>query len=255
MIAPRATMSGESRISAAAAAQRSNRPLSSRRRPDQLRVIDVQQGQPGRRPDRRPRPATSSRAGETHRSVPVFSSSQARLPELNAVHFRAGEHRDRIRAAHVHGGRDVIEPSVHWDLGDLVALRRLGHAGADHRQPVVLIAPELLDQVGYRRFVAYGYHAEHAAGPMALPVQSLADGVPGEQIEHRGGGQGDEHVAAGQLEVDRVGEERDRRGEAHPGVQYLAELVRTGPDEADVITPGQPDSPIHSTGKARLRAI
>ena len=118
-------------------------------------------------------------------------------PEPDAVHLRAGEHRDRIRAKGPHGGRDVVEASVHGHSGDLVALRWLRHAGADHRQPVIPIAAEFLDQVGHSRLMAHSHHAEHAAAGCALLVQPLADGEPGDQVEQRGAGQGDEHVAHG----------------------------------------------------------
>src|ERR1700689_2019896 len=70
----------------------------------------------------------------------------------------------------------------------------------------------------------------------------LADGEPGEQVEHRGGGQCDKHIGPGQLDVNRVREDRDGRGQAHPSAQHLAELIRTGPDEPDVVPPGQPES-------------
>ena len=84
---------------------------------------------------------------------------------------------------------------------------------------MVLLAPEFLDQVGHGRLMAYGDDAEQAAPGEAPPVQPLADGVPADQVEQRGAGQGDEDIGPGQLEVDRIGDERNPGGETHAGVQ------------------------------------
>ena len=63
-------------------------------------------------------------------------------------------HRDGIRAEGLHRGRNVVEAAVHRHSGDLIALRRPGHAGADHRQPVVPVPPEFLDQICHSRLMA-----------------------------------------------------------------------------------------------------
>ena len=68
--------------SAAAAAHRSNRPLSTSRKPDSCGWSTCSRVSPAVGLIVVRGPATSSSAGETHRSVPVFSSSQARLRSL-----------------------------------------------------------------------------------------------------------------------------------------------------------------------------
>ena len=84
-------------------------------------------------------------------------------------------------------------------------------------------------------------------------MQPLTHGKSGHHVEQRDAGQGNDHIGAGQFKVDRIREDRDRRGQAHPGVQHLAVLVRTGPDKPDVVRPGQPQGgdPEHRQGQAQ----
>ena len=206
----------------------------------QLRVIYVQQGEPGRRPDRRPRTRDVEQGGRDAQVGTRLLELPGEAAEPDAVHFRAGGHRDGIRAEGLDRGRDVVQPAVDRDAGQFVALAGPHDARAHDGQPVVPVAPQLGDEIGDRQLMAHRYHAVHALAAHAPPVQPLAQGKPGQHVEHREAGQGDHHVGAGQLEVDRVGEDRDRRGQADSGVQHLAVLVRTGPDEPDVVGSGQP---------------
>ena len=107
----------------------------------QLRVIHVQQGEPGRRPDRGPR----TRDVKQRRRDAQVSAGLFQLPgeaaEPDAVHLRAGEHRDGIRAEGLDRGRDVVQPAVDRHARHFVALAWPRHAGTDHRQPVVPVPP------------------------------------------------------------------------------------------------------------------
>ena len=163
----------------------------------QLRVIHVQQGEPGRRPDRRPRTRDVEQRGRDAQVRAGLLELPGETAEPSAVHFRAGGDRDGIRVEGLHRGRNVVQAAVDRYARHLIAFARPGHAGADHRQPVVLVPPELFDQISYRRLMADRDHAVQALARCALPVQSLAHRVPGEKIEHRDAGQGDDHVAAG----------------------------------------------------------
>ena len=69
-------------ISAAAAAHRSNSPLSTSRKPSSCGWSTCSKVSPAVGLTVVRGPATSSSEGATHRSVPVFSSSQARLRSL-----------------------------------------------------------------------------------------------------------------------------------------------------------------------------
>ena len=207
----------------------------------QLRVIDVQQGESGRRPDRRPRARHVEQRGRDTQVGARLLELPGQAAEPEPIHLRAGGDRDRIRAERLDRGRDVVQAAVDRDADHLVALARPYHARADDGQPVVPVPCQLGDQVGDRQLVADcrpRFAGIYRAAP--APVQPLAYDEPASHVEQRQAGQGNDHVGTGQLKVDRVREDRDRRRQAHPGVQHLAELVRTGSDEPDIVGPGQP---------------
>src|SRR5216683_6792760 len=89
---------------------------------------------------------------------PYTTLFRSEATEPDAVHFRAREHRDGIGVEGLDCGRDVVQPPVDRHAHYLIALSWPHHAGADHRQPVVPVPPELGDQVSYRQLMAHGYH-------------------------------------------------------------------------------------------------
>ena len=68
------------------------------------------------------------------------------------------------------------------------------------------------------------------AGP--LVVQPGAPGLALQQQEHEADRQGDQQVAAGEVELEQVGQDRDRAEEAERGVRDPAVLLRAGADDA-----------------------
>src|ERR1019366_3171470 len=112
-------------------------------------------------------------------------------------------------------------------------------AGTYHRQAVIAVPAQCGDQISDSRGVAYGYHPLRAETLAAQPVQALAEPGPGHHIEYRRAGQGDHEVAAGKIELERVGEDSHTGGQAHRRVQHPAELLGTHADEARFIAPAQ----------------
>ena len=129
---------------------------------------------------------------------------------------------------------------------------RARDAGRDDRQPVVGLPAQLGREIGDHPRVPDGDHPAHAAAPAAQPVQPLTQSEPGEQVERGQAGQRDDHVAAGDLGLRRVGQDRDGGGQRHAGVQHPAELVRADPDEAGVVPARQSHDaqPDHRQGEA-----
>ena len=203
-------------------------------------MVHVQQGEPGCRPDRCPRTRHVEQRGRDTQVGAGLLELPGEAAEPDPIHLGAGGDRDGVRVEGLDCGRDVIQPAVDRDAGQFVELAGLHDARAHDVQSVIPVTPQLGDEIGDRELMAHGDYAVHALAVHAPPDQPLPQGKPGQHVEHREAGQGDHHVGAGQLEVDRIGEDRDRRGQADPGVQHLAEFVRTSPDEPDVVGSGQP---------------
>jgi hypothetical protein len=96
---------------------------------------------------------------------------------------------------------------------------------------VIRLAAKLVHQVGNILRVAYRHRPLHADPQVPQPVQSLAQPVTGQQVDADHARHGQQHVAARHLGLGKVGQHRDRGGEAEPGVDHPAELVGAGADE------------------------
>src|SRR5271154_380331 len=99
----------------------------------------MQQGESGRRPDRCPRTRDVEQRGRHTQVSTGLLEFPGETAEPQAVHFRTGGHRDGVGTEGLDRSRDIVEPAVYRYAYDLIAFSRAYHAGAYHRQPVVLV--------------------------------------------------------------------------------------------------------------------
>ena len=114
-------------------------------------MIDVQQGQPGGRPDGRARAGHVEQRGGQAQVGTGLLQLPGELPEPHAVDLGAGEHGDRLRAAAPHHVRRVIEIADHGHAGHLGSEGPPGQAGGHDLEAVVALPAQLGDQVARPR--------------------------------------------------------------------------------------------------------
>ena len=198
-------------------------------------MIDVQQGQPRGRPDGRARAGHVEQRGGQAEVGTGLLQLPGELPEPDAVDLGAGQHSDRLRAAAPYHVRRVIEIADDRHARHLGSEGLSGQACGHYLEAVVALPAQLGDQVRDRGLVPHGHHRGHRPARVPLPVQSLAELVPGDQVQHRDGEHADQQVKTRQLVVGHVGEQGEPGREAPGCVQHLPELVRAGPDEPRVV--------------------
>ncbi len=103
------------------------------------------------------------------------------------------------------------------------------------------VPPEFGNQIGHRWPGAHGQYGGHAAAHCALPVQSLAHQVSDHQVKDRDARHGEQQVSPGQFGVERVGDDRESRGQAYPRIQHLTEFIRADTDITIVVGSGKPE--------------
>jgi hypothetical protein len=225
--------------------------------PGQLRVVHVQQRQPGHGADGGPRAGHIEQGGRDEQVGAGLLEFPRQLAQAAAVHLGAGQHRDGIRAKPAHGRRDVAQAAGHRYVGreQVVGghashgrasrairpgtLRRVDQAGGDHRQAVVGVAAQHGDQASHCCRMAHRDDSPQTPALDAPFVQALAEQVPGRQVHDGRGRQGDRHVPTGQIELGRVGDNGHTRGQVDRRAEDPAELIGAEPDEPGVIAAGQ----------------
>ena len=187
-------------------------------------------------------PARSIRAGATHRSVPVLSraqeSSRSRTLSICAQFTTATVSARKWCTA-------AVTLSIPPDTGTpaISARRRRppGTHAATMDRPCELSRPSAVISLCHR---ARGpdHHGPAGTDPeAALAVQPLAERVPREHVEGGQRGQGQHHVATGQVQLRGVGEDGDAGRQAHARAQDPVELVGPGAHDAAVVPAGQRD--------------
>ena len=187
-------------------------------------------------------PARSSRAGATHRSVPVRSRAQASSrsrPLSICAQFTTATVSARKS---VHGRGHAVHPAGHRDARDLALVPPAArHARGHDGQAMGGVPAQCRDHLCHRARRAH-HHRPAGADPEApLAVQPLAEPVPGEHVQGGERGQGEDHVAARQVQLRGVGEDGDGGGQAHARTQDAAEFLRSGADDPAVVPAGQRD--------------
>ena len=114
---------------------------------------------------------------------------------------------------------------------------------------MVALPAQFGDEVGHGWRVADRHDPPHAGTLGTHSVQPLAQAVPDTQVEDRHTGQCDQDVTTGEVELDRVGGDRHRGGQADRRVQHLAELLRANPDIAGAIASGHRYDPAPEQGQ------
>jgi hypothetical protein len=94
----------------------------------------------------------------------------------------------------------------------------------------------------------------HAGTRVAQPVQPLAQGVAGDQVDAHGAGHRDQHVAARHLRRGGVGEDGDGGGKPEPGVDDPPELVGARADETGLVG-ASASAPTQISGRLTVSAM
>ena len=217
-------------------ATRSNQVLDHLARSAQLRVVDVQQRQARRRPDRGARPCHVEQRGRHAQIGAGLLQLPGELPE---------PHR---RPSPGHGSTATVDAPLRRTTSAVssrspttgtpatsLTLGVAGQTGGDHFKPVIVVPPELVDQVGDRSWWPTATTVD-----MHWPTErSRCSRLRKAYLTIRSSrtviGMADQQVDAGQLVVEGVGEQGQPGGEAPARVQHLAELVGAGPDEPHVV--------------------
>jgi hypothetical protein len=146
------------------------------------------------------------------------------------VDLGAGEHHDGVRVGQADRAGHVVEGAVDGrHAGARPAVLAGWQARADDAQPVVALVAQPPGHVGHRPGVP---DQDDPVQPLAAgpgPVQQLPVDVAGAQVEQRGQRDGDNHVTAGQPQVERKGKNGQRRGQSQPGTDHPGVFV--GADE------------------------
>ncbi len=181
----------------------------------------------------------SSTAGATHRPVPVFSSSQAssrsRMPLSSGHDSTATVSAPKSLATAATRSR----PLHRGDPADFVRAGVTGQAGGHDGESVVSLPAQLHDDVRDHVGVPGDDDLLHERAEPAQPVQPLAQRVPGRQVEDCQRRERHDDVAAGELRLGRVGDERDPGRQDETGVQHPAELIGTDSDEPGIVAVDQ----------------
>jgi hypothetical protein len=101
---------------------------------------------------------------------------------------------------------------------------------------VILLSPQLTDQVGNTRSMTNCDHAPHARPAAPAPVQTLTQGVPGQEIKRGRARQGNDNVSAGYVGLGYEGYDGDRCGKGRSNVEHLTKLVGAKAHESRVVT-------------------
>jgi hypothetical protein len=210
-----------------------DRPLDQPAATAELRRGDLQQRQPGHRPDVDPR---SGDIGERRRDEQVDAGVLER-PGHPAQRFRADP--GRVRDG------DGVGVQFLDHLADLGQRRRTGRIGrgarstrrerADHLQAGVRAGQHPLVQRHRLRALTDQQHPMACGAATAQPVQHPAGGVPLHQGQYPGDRQRDGHHAARHRDVERERQDGDQRGEPHRGVAHPAELLAAQAQEAGLV--------------------
>ena len=198
-------------------------------------------------------PATSSRAGETQRSVPVFSSSQARRPQRHPVHLGAGQDRNRIGVE----GRTAAATSFrspNTGTPTTPGSRRAAPGRRRRPQALVRVAAELGDEVATARSWPT---ATTLSGPLPdarsqwsrLRTAYRAPDPAGRSSACRRGGSPGKARGAAHTRTARAPRSGPVRHSA-PGGTHPSPFRETATSNP----PASHKADIHSTGRARLKA-
>ncbi len=193
-----------------------------------------------------PRAADVGQARRDDQVLPSGLERPAQLADPLRGQVVGARDDDGVRSGRRQGCRDVVDAAVALDGGSWQQTpRAVGHRRADHAVAGFGCPGELPCDVQHARRRADEQHPRGVPAVLPLGDEPLAPHPAREQQHEDADGERDEHVAAGQVDAQQVGSDRDQP--EHPDARVRDQPVLGAPDADDAVTTGvverQPDHP------------